>query len=261
MTYVNLKTLIPPHSWTTSAADAEAAVAAVSDADRQDKIKEFSDVWRDLKPHLSDLSHGKCWYSEAVNGGADQDVDHFRPKSKYWWLAFEPTNFRLSCIVCNRRRHGGGKGDSFPLVDETKRITTKSLLHQHLQENPKLLDPTSPYDCALLWFDEDGSARPKSGIGDVDADRVKESVDVLNIKHSSHVNGRRVVVDSVKRHLEDAKLAFATFDTDQTQLIAFNNAWNSLKELCSPKSSYSRAAICTIKGSRCKEHPWIDDIC
>ena len=39
-------------------------------------------IWGDLKPHLSALSNGKCWYSESLNPTSDKNVDHFRPKGR-----------------------------------------------------------------------------------------------------------------------------------------------------------------------------------
>ena len=31
------------------------------------------------------------------------DVEHFRPKSKYWWLAYCYENYLYSCQMCNQR--------------------------------------------------------------------------------------------------------------------------------------------------------------
>ena len=52
----------------------------------------------------------------------------------------------------------GGKADRFPLRDEAKRCWTPADLLS--EEQPVLLDPTVRTDPGLLWFDEDGSARP-----------------------------------------------------------------------------------------------------
>lgn len=90
-----------------------------------------------LLESLKGVVGDKCWYSEVSLVGADPNVDHFRPKGRvveidcstlektggisppYWWLAFEPKNFRLSCMHSNQRRVDeeteGGKWDYFPV--------------------------------------------------------------------------------------------------------------------------------------------------
>ena len=87
--------------------------------DRTDEVKEDTARhggvhWTPVRQYLADASHGKCWYTESRNPGALYDVDHFRPKGKvlngdgsinhwYWFLAFNPINYRLSSQISNRR--------------------------------------------------------------------------------------------------------------------------------------------------------------
>ena len=54
-----------------------------------------SAIWTELKPVLASLSDGKCWYTEAKDRVSYWEVDHFRPKKVYPWLAFDWANFRL----------------------------------------------------------------------------------------------------------------------------------------------------------------------
>jgi len=46
------------------------------------------------------------------------DVEHFRPKSLYFWLAYVFGNYLLSCSKCNRIF----KGDVFPLRPGARRV-------------------------------------------------------------------------------------------------------------------------------------------
>jgi hypothetical protein len=67
--------------------------------------------WRDAKEQLKTESFGKCAYCEAATSAvAHGDVEHFRPKSTYWWLAYCYDNYAYSCQVCNQTF----KGDRFP---------------------------------------------------------------------------------------------------------------------------------------------------
>lgn len=61
---------------------------------------------------LFQAQHEKCCYCERYPEEQWQDVEHFRPKSAYWWLAWTWENLLFSCKACNE---GEGKLDYFPL--------------------------------------------------------------------------------------------------------------------------------------------------
>lgn len=98
------------------------------------------------------------------------DVEHFRPKSKYWERAYEHRNYLLSCSPCNRTR----KRDKFPLRDEAEDL-------------PLLFHPgEEPVDGLLEVAIEDGScrmsARGESGRLDQVADFFQWNVDPLLVR-------------------------------------------------------------------------------
>jgi hypothetical protein len=71
-----------------------------------------SDYWKPAKEQLKAETHNKCAYCEADTAVvAHGDVEHFRPKSVYWWLAYCYDNYLYSCQVCNQVY----KGNSFPI--------------------------------------------------------------------------------------------------------------------------------------------------
>jgi uncharacterized protein (TIGR02646 family) len=60
-------------------------------------------VWKGAKDQLKAESAGKCAYCEADTAVvAHGDVEHFRPKSVYWWLAYCYDNYAFSCQICNQ---------------------------------------------------------------------------------------------------------------------------------------------------------------
>ncbi|MFT3771470.1 MAG: hypothetical protein QM820_39145 [Minicystis sp.] len=74
------------------------------------------------------------------------DVEHFRPKSLYFWLAYAFTNYVLSCAKCNRIF----KHEHFPLVSGTVRITYEQ--RAGLAEEARLfLDPVD--DPVETWLE------------------------------------------------------------------------------------------------------------
>lgn len=70
-------------------------------------------VWGAAKGQLKKESFSKCAYCEADTAVvAHGDVEHFRPKSEYWWLAYCYDNYTFSCQVCNQSY----KGNTFNVV-------------------------------------------------------------------------------------------------------------------------------------------------
>ncbi len=61
-------------------------------------------VWKEAKAQLLKESSGKCAYCESPTSVVSfGDVEHFRPKSKYWWLAYCYENYLPACIICNQK--------------------------------------------------------------------------------------------------------------------------------------------------------------
>jgi len=75
-------------------------------------FKPKSSLWKSAKKALSRESKGKCAYCETPAGAsAHCDVEHFRPKSKYWWLTLCYDNYVFACQICNQMH----KKDYFPI--------------------------------------------------------------------------------------------------------------------------------------------------
>jgi 5-methylcytosine-specific restriction endonuclease McrA len=70
-----------------------------------------SQVWKTAKNQLKAEAGGKCAYCEGKAAHvAHGDVEHYRPKDVYWWLAYCYDNYVYSCQVCNQSY----KGANFP---------------------------------------------------------------------------------------------------------------------------------------------------
>jgi uncharacterized protein (TIGR02646 family) len=76
------------------------------------KFTSANSHWKLAKVQLKAEAHGKCAYCEAnTDVVAHGDVEHYRPKSKYWWLAYCYDNFLFACQICNQIY----KKDEFPV--------------------------------------------------------------------------------------------------------------------------------------------------
>ncbi len=80
--------------------------------DPNKKIQFKSTFWKGAKGQLKKESHGKCAYCEAnTEVVAHGDVEHYRPKSIYWWLAYTYDNYLYACQICNQQY----KSNRFPI--------------------------------------------------------------------------------------------------------------------------------------------------
>lgn len=73
----------------------------------------LSAYWKTAKKQLIKESNGKCAYCEAnVQVVAHGDVEHYRPKDIYWWLAYTYDNYLYACQICNQTY----KSNHFPIA-------------------------------------------------------------------------------------------------------------------------------------------------
>lgn len=91
-----------------------------------------------FKKTLRRAQHFKCCFCERLEVLLNRDVEHFRPKSVYWWLAWTWENLVFSCDHCNRFH----KSDQFPLRHEAHRLSPKGAPPG--KERPLLIDPGDP---------------------------------------------------------------------------------------------------------------------
>jgi hypothetical protein len=116
--------------------------------------------WKSAKAKLRNDTSKKCAYCEASTSTvAHGDVEHFRPKSVYWWLAYDFDNYLFSCQICNQIY----KGDHFPI---TGNVLAEPLMPAVVPVTHNLVatlaatlvnDPVNTTDAAVRqrWIDED----------------------------------------------------------------------------------------------------------
>ncbi len=130
---------------------------------RDGKQMEFAGAigdWKKTKDVLKEESFGKCAYCESdTEKVAHGDVEHFRPKSIYWWLALCVDNYNFSCQLCNQTY----KSDEFPIKGPLLKGPTLPAALPADAALKRLIakicpDPATATDDDLLkkWFKEDG---------------------------------------------------------------------------------------------------------
>ncbi|MEO5731289.1 MAG: hypothetical protein ABI134_00590, partial [Byssovorax sp.] len=92
-----------------------------------------------VKRELAAMQHNKCCYCEKREEQAKyRDVEHYRPKSLYWWLAWTWENLLFACIDCNREQ----KRDLFPQEPSSAALVAEQA--PPAGERPLVIDPSDP---------------------------------------------------------------------------------------------------------------------
>ncbi|TPK59702.1 hypothetical protein FJ930_29125 [Mesorhizobium sp. B2-4-15] len=259
-----------PPDWKDRAASLLQQLTDAADIATRQKILGDANnrIWAELKLELRKLSQGKCWYTEALQAGTDVDVDHYRPKGRvaeliaaepphpgYWWLAYDPSNYRFSCIVANRRRQDveagrtGGKADHFPIQHEVDRAYVENV--DYSAEKPLLIDPCVAHEPDLITFKEDGEAMPRfSADQDYKHRKAAKSIELYSINHSDFVKARLELRDRIEKLKKDAKRFFAKLETgDADHESGYASTIAELARLRSASAPFSAFCAATIEPS------------
>jgi len=238
MRYIPLKENPPPEEWRRRAQELTEQLKNLPEEERQDFIERNSDIWRELKEFLSGLSYGKCWYSEAKEVYSYYHVDHFRPKSEYWWLAFDWKNYRLAGQVGNVN-----KRDNF----KVKRNKARSPEDPIEDEIYYLLDPTEEEDPLLLFFDEEGKAVPAESKG-FNRERAEYTIQVLKLNYEPLKEARRSAWVKCKNLIDEIKKLYVAYSNEPSATIKtqIKEKIKQMKELLKPEQEFTAVVQCCI---------------
>jgi uncharacterized protein (TIGR02646 family) len=250
MRYIPLKEKKPNAKWLKKADGVlDKLKAAGSREEREAIIDNNAKVWAELKKWLLELSHQKCWFTEAKDCFNHWHVEHYRPKKKaidgngaagegYWWLAFDWRNFRICGSVGNAK-----KGAYFPLRPGSQRATGPD--SDLREEHPELLDPADEDDPALMWFNVEGTAQPHPELRQAwDRQRVEASIKRYELNFGPLADQRKVRGGSASRDRFSLRISGSVRAVDDDGLFLFG-----LRQ-----SSYPQCSLTAPEGGREKLH-------
>ena len=246
----------PPQDW-MKRADALTVqlLAAPDDATRLALVWANRRLWRDkgLLAWLSGLSHGKCWYSEALESVSAYHVDHFRPKGRatqsegtkragYWWLVFDWKNYRVCGQLLNVK-----KRDLFPVEFPGLAAAGKPATLD--VEACSLIDPLKP-EAWLISFERGDNgecvAEPSPGVDGDDLKRVTITIEVLGLNRLVALNKNRAGIwDQCFARIQDYKNAGNEPILNTCEALRFVAA-RALVELSSEAAEFSSVAKACI---------------
>jgi hypothetical protein len=237
-------------------------------------------LWQELAVPLKQLFYDKCWYSESRNPMSDKNVDHFRPKNAvaeeashggYWWLAFDPSNYRYASQWCNQRRNdkenqiSGGKWTHFPLLPGSFRARAEG--DDIGQEDIELLDPVDPEDWKLLTFRPDGRPTSASAPGTREFRRAEASIRIYHLDCIELVRERKLLAGEVQRVIQEMERLRPQVTDDIQMRGYYKRQQKELLKLIRRRADYSAAALAYARAQIYKldqghevKRPWLEDI-
>jgi uncharacterized protein (TIGR02646 family) len=259
MIHIDLLNNPPDTKWIKKAEQLTKQLIAETDDDKRKKIIDNNAaLWGELKTHLLNLSHHKCWYSEAKEKFSHYHVDHFRPKKRaidlnnddkggYWWLTFDWKNYRVSGSVGNTK-----KGDRFCVLKYKANSVTDNIEDEVFY----FLDPIDEDDPIKLTFNDNGEAIPYlNDKSSWDYIRVDYTINNLDLNYELLVEARRELwAELVLRIKEIQNL----IDKNNSNPSPTNNSLikeklKQLKEFVKPQKEFSSTAkACLISSGL----PW-----
>ncbi|MDO6630085.1 hypothetical protein [Bacillus thuringiensis] len=214
-----------------------------------------------LKKKLKKTFNGKCAYCESkIAGIAATEIEHYRPKKAvkingemkypgYYWLAADFNNLLPSCPACNQIRKyeledgtciASGKGNEFPIVDETKRAKVPG---EEVNEEPLLLHPYIDDPYKHLKFLSNGFVKIKNNSlrGDV-------SIQIYGLDRPELVPDRKEQLILVRKDLVNIiKIIDQIKDTQnesglQNLKSIYNSHYRQLKVFMRNRSAFAEAS-------------------
>lgn len=256
-----------PESWLAKVEKFNAELAACESAEARRALVTSSraSIWGEIKEHLLELSHQKCWYSEAPDAVSDFHVDHFRPKGRsvdpdntvhpgYYWLTWDWLNYRIAGSYPNSPHTDDegttrGKWDFFPLGRGSIRATWENRSTD--REQCLILDPTNKNDPKLLSFDEDGLPVPADPKNSIIRKKVETTIHYLFLDSPRLVSARKKKWRETSDWIvEYYNVCPDDYDNCTEQDVArFDRHIEKLTNLTGPESSYASTARACLRAN------------
>jgi len=202
---------------------------------------------RDVKIALNDIYHGKCAFCEQLI--EQSHVEHYRPKSTYYWLVYSWDNLLLACGTCNQ-----GKGINFQIKNAKATFINNEVNIRNINscstgynstELPLMVNPEITDPLGLIDFQKDGLIKS-------DDERFFYTIDKCSIDRIYLNDLRRKLLDDFKRDIDSI---LVENESVQEQIIAIKTVVRKFlrdsKDVKLPFLAFRRYAI---------QNNWLNDI-
>jgi uncharacterized protein (TIGR02646 family) len=163
------------------------------------KDKVFEDRYRvkDIKKELESLYHHKCAYCERKIKG-NSEIEHYRPKIIYYWMAYSWDNLMLCCKNCNTR-----KSNQFPvknsiLMQETIDYKLNNAELNKIEE-PLLVNPEiDDINASMITYNINCEISSED-------ERLSKTIEICDLNNKELIIQRKTIYESLFFELSTKK--------------------------------------------------------
>ncbi len=179
-----------------------------------------------VQNELAKIYHFKCGYCEKDIKDEDIHIEHYRPKSRYYWLAYSWDNLLFSCGQCNRP-----KGKKF-LTKKCSNLYAKEPFDDihtlgfkyDKEESPMIINPEKDDVLDDIVFDKNAKISSHN-------ERVQYTIDkACNLNRNGLVENRIKLFNALKR-----RVVKHIYNKD---IIGLESEIENFIEECTIKSEY-----------------------
>jgi len=167
----------------------------------------------DTQAALRLIYRNKCAFCEQRV--EQSHIEHYRPKSKYWWLAYSWDNLLLACPTCNIHKNNnfeitGRKATPINIEANIRTLHSNSSTYD-LEEKPKMINPEI--------IDPIGNIRFRwNGMIESDDVRFKYTIKICKIDREGLNDQRRKIIDILKRDIKSAIIDNDSMEDQQAEI-------------------------------------------
>lgn len=166
----------------------------------------------DIKEALCEVYKGKCAFCEQNEELTH--VEHYRPKTIYYWLAFSWDNLLMSCPTCNSYKGTKFQLDgvtvTFTNIEANIRSINRSSVIYDASEHPRMVNPEITEPLGQIYFEKDGNILSNNP-------RFRYTIEECKLNRKALNDRRRSILDRFKEHTRDALISN---NSTNDQLIA-----------------------------------------
>ena len=199
---------------------------------------------KDVQTKLSEIYHNKCAYCEKNIDDTDKHIDHYRPKSKYFWLAFSWDNLLLSCGQCNR----DNKKDKFEIEGAKQEYENYKLYSLgELQNIIKKLDEkekpliVNPEQVTQIFLDNNLSFYlfdELAGKIFSTEKRLKHTISLLGLNRKELLKKRLTILNDIKNTIKRRKDKYVIFGNENKFIEELKTLKNDEIEKLTPNREF-----------------------
>jgi len=188
----------------------------------------------DVKKALQEIYHEKCAFCEQKIIPCQDNkieecsstVEHYRPKSRYYWLAYSWDNLLWCCHRCNQNKANDFELLGTPVVYHEDFVTAihTSIHGYQTVEQPKMIHPELESVIDKVSFIQ--------GVIASEDERVHYTITTCGLNRPDLNEKRKKVIDDVVKKMNDVTLAKQSKETIIKQLLdEFKNPESEFRAL------------------------------